>query len=171
MNKQNKNTIKNLPPPGGDNGSVPETIVTGAMAANVEMSPAAMVPVADDPEIALLKTENEQLKATIRTAEAHRQITGELASAGARSPGLLFDSVKADLQFAEDGRPANAAALIERLKKSFPEQFGLERATSSIDAGSGRTVLPQLSKERLAKMKPAEIARLDWADVRRVLSQ
>jgi len=77
MNKQNKNTIKNLPPPGGDNGSVPETIVTGAMAANVEMSPAAMVPVADDPEIALLKTENEQLKATIRKAEAPRQKTGE----------------------------------------------------------------------------------------------
>lgn len=167
MKKQTKNTIQNAPPVGADNGSVPGTIVTGAFAATAEETPVSIAPATDIEE---LRLENEQLKTTIRMAAAHRQITGELAKAGARSPELLFDSVKADLQYADDGTAQNAAALVERLKRSFPEQFGYERPTSSIDAGVGRIAAPQLTKDALAKMKPAEIAELDWADVKRVLS-
>jgi hypothetical protein len=40
----------------------------------------------------------------------------------------------------------------------------------SIDAGAGARVRPAITKETLAKMKPAEIAELDWQEVRRALS-
>lgn len=117
-----------------------------------------------------LKTENEQLKASIRLADAHRQITAELARAGARSPELLFSAVRDHVQFADDGTPVNAAALIAKLKTEFPEQFGTERA-ASIDAGSGRSSPPSWSKKALARMSPAEIAKLDWDEVRRTLAE
>ncbi|HRI02388.1 MAG TPA: hypothetical protein PLL77_01485 [Pyrinomonadaceae bacterium] len=117
-----------------------------------------------------LAAENEQLRATIRLNAAHRQITGELARAGSRSPELLFDAVKDALQFAADGTLQNAAAVIGKLKTSFPEQFGAEPLPASIDAGAGAAAVPTLTKEALAKMKPAEIAELDWAEVRRVLA-
>ncbi len=124
----------------------------------------------DDVTLNELAAENEQLKTTIRLNAAHRQITGELAAAGARSPELLFDSIKADLQFGEDGKPANAAALIGHLRAAFPEQFGVEPAPASIEAGVGGLSAPSLTKQALAKMSAAEIAGLDWAEVRRVLS-
>jgi len=124
-----------------------------------------------DPTLGQLREENDQLKATIRQTEAHRQITGELAKAGARSPELLFDSIRDDLQFSPDGKVENAQALIERLRSKFPEQFGSEERHLSIDAGAGRYANAPLTKTALAKMKTEEIAELDWADVRRVLAQ
>ncbi len=123
-----------------------------------------------DLAVTQLQAENEQLKATIRLNEAHRQITGELVRAGARSPELLFDSVKGDLQFDDDGKAMNTTALIERLKMGFPEQFEADQPTVSIDGGAGRIAQPQLTKESLARMTATEIAELDWADVRRVLA-
>jgi hypothetical protein len=119
--------------------------------------------------LANLQAENETLRATIRQAEAHRRITGELAKAGARSPELLFASVRGDLQFAGDGSVVNTAALVARLRAQFPEQFGFDRP-APIDGGAGFAAPPQLTKETLPKMRPAEIAALDWADVRRVLA-
>ncbi|HQZ96516.1 MAG TPA: hypothetical protein PLP21_09375 [Pyrinomonadaceae bacterium] len=118
-----------------------------------------------------LKAENEQLKATIRTASAHRQITGELERIGARSPELLFEAVKGDLQFADDGSLTNAAAVVDRLRRDFPEQFGGATPPASIDAGAGTAPVPRLSKDTLAKMKPTEIAKLDWEEVKRTLAQ
>lgn len=123
----------------------------------------------EDAAVTQLKAENEQLKTTIRLSAAHRQMTGELAKAGARSPELLFDSVKGDLQFADDGKVANAASLIEKLRSGFPEQFGYSQP-ASIDGGARAGGGSTLTREALAKMKPAEIAELDWADVRRVLA-
>ncbi|MBX7061108.1 MAG: hypothetical protein K1X52_05565 [Pyrinomonadaceae bacterium] len=41
---------------------------------------------------------------------------------------------------------------------------------ADIDAAAGRREEPRLTKEALAKMTQAEIARLDWNEVRRVLS-
>ncbi len=123
----------------------------------------------DVSDITQLQAENEQLKTTIRLNAAHRQITGELAKAGARSPGLLFDAVKGELKFDGDGKLENAAGLIERIAARFPEQFGTE-TPASIDGGAGSGGGITLTKEALAKMKPAEIALLDWADVRRVLA-
>ena len=123
-----------------------------------------------DGALSELQAENEQLKATIRTAEAHRQITGELAKAGARSPDLLWDALKADLQFADDGTLQNAAALIQKLKTAHPEQFGTQMALPSIDAGAGITAAPQLTRDALRTMTASEIADLDWNEVKRVLA-
>ena len=156
MNKQTQNTTQETQPTTGAekaDGPVPQPVA--AVGSDIER----------------LQAENQRLKTSIRLDAAHRQITGELRSAGARSPELLFTTLKADLQFAADGDVENAAALIDRLKRNFPEQFGFERPAASIDAGAGLAVSPQLSKEALAKMKPAEIAALAWADVKRVLAQ
>lgn len=147
MKKQNENTTESKPPNRGDDHITPETLTINELAA-----------------------ENEQLKAAIRLNAAHRQITGELTAAGARSPELLFDSIKADLQFGDDGKPANAAALIGRLTTAFPEQFGADLPVHSIDAGAGGKPIPALTKDMLSRMKPSEIAELDWAEVRRVLA-
>lgn len=125
-----------------------------------------------DFELEILKAENEDLKNTLRIRNAREEITKALEKAGARSPELLFDSAKGDLQFAEDGKLSNAAAIFERLQQRFPEQFGVERPKDSIDGGAGINgsgVL--LTREALKSMKPAEIAALDWRDVRRVLSE
>ena len=116
-----------------------------------------------------LATENAELKTAVRVAAAKEQITASLARAGARSPALLFDAAKGDLQFADDGQLANSAAIVERLTRDFPEQFGTERP-ASIDAGAGRVAAPALTKEALSRMSASEIAKLDWGEVRQVLS-
>ena len=117
-----------------------------------------------------LKIENEQLKTTIRVSEARRQITAELQKAGARSPKLLFASVRDDLQYADDGTLQNAAALVAKLKADFPEQFRSDNAAGSIDAGTSTAAKAPISKASLSRMTADEIAKLDWADVKRALS-
>lgn len=116
--------------------------------------------------------ETEELKKTLRMRDAREEITTALTKAGAKSPGLLFDSAKDSLQFDADGKAVNAAALVEQLKTSFPEQFGVERPSASIDGGAGATgASAYLTKEKLARMTPGEIAKLDWQDVRKVLAE
>ena len=119
-----------------------------------------------------LKAENEELKTSIRLRDARDAITKELTAAGARSPELLFQTAKEDLQFDDEGKPANTAAIVRQMQIRFPEQFGVEQAAGSVDGGAGASVRGHtLTKESLAKMKPAEIAKLDWAEVRQVLSE
>lgn len=118
-----------------------------------------------DPEVGALAAENEALKNEIRMRAATYEVEGQLARAGARSPGLLAEMAKASFQFGEDGKLANAAAVVEYLRRTHPEQF----AVPSIDAGAGRSGGPTLTKEALSRMTPAEINRLDWAEVRAVL--
>jgi hypothetical protein len=121
-------------------------------------------------ELDELRRENEELKHNARLRTAREQMTTELKSAGARSPGLMFDSVTADVQYDDAGEPVNIAALVGNLKTKFPEQFG-NTPSGSIDAGAGSGARPNfLTPERLARMKPTEIAKLDWADVRSVLT-
>ena len=121
-------------------------------------------------DVRALLAENEQLRSAIRLSEAQRQLTDELTRAGARSPRLMFDAVKSDLTFSEYRTIQDSADVIERLKQSFPEQFGNAAARQSIDAGAGVANRQQLTRAALARMKPAEIAALDWAEVRRVLA-
>lgn len=147
MKKQTENKTQNTPPIDGG-----ETVAS------------------QDVTLTELQAENEQLKATIRLNEAHRQITGELAEAGARSPELLFNSVRDALQFADDGTLQNAAALVQKLKAAHPEQFGTQIRVASIDAGAGIAAAPQLTRDGLRTMKATEIAALDWNDVKRVLA-
>lgn len=117
-----------------------------------------------------LRAENEELRNAMRTRDAREALTKELNAAGARSPELLFTSVQSEIQFDGEGKPANIAAIAANLKQKFPEQFGSE-LPASIDGGAGIGNQNNfLTRDALAKMKPAEIARLDWNDVRSVLA-
>ena len=122
-------------------------------------------------EIVALRAENEALRSAARVREARDRMTASLAAAGARSPELLFEAAKDLIQFGEDGSPQNAEALVADLKRRFPEQFGAFSPQPSIDGGAGAGgTAPALTKEALARMTPAEIARLDWAAVRQALA-
>ncbi len=122
-------------------------------------------------EVEQLRRENEELKQTARMNAARGLLTQELTNANARSPGLLFETVRADIQFDDRGEPLNTAALVADLRSKFPEQFGADRS-ASIDAAAGVGTRPNfLSAETLSRMTPQEIARLDWNEVRSVLSR
>jgi hypothetical protein len=70
------------------------------------------------------------------------------------------------------------AAVIGELKEEFAAikraletpQRNIAPTAFDIDAAAGRREEPRLTKEALSKMTQAEIARLDWNEVRRVLS-
>lgn len=116
-----------------------------------------------------LAAENETLKAEIRIRTAVYDIEARLAKAGARSPNLIAESAKESFQFSEEGELTNAEAVIDHLKRTYPEQFSTEQIPS-IDASAGRTKRPTLTKEALARMTPAEINHLDWNEVRATLT-
>lgn len=119
-----------------------------------------------------LRKENSELRERLALAAAREIVNAESKRAAAISPQLIFDSVKADLKFNEDGAATNAAALVADLKKRFPEQFGGAASAGTINGGAGAGASPMpLTSEMLARMTPAEIARLDWNDVRQVLSR
>jgi hypothetical protein len=154
MKKENEETTETPPPDDKARGEA-------------ENKPAA--PAAENDAFDRLKEENEKLRNTIRLTQAQRQITDELAAAGARSPALLFAAVKGDLQFAANDALQHGAALIERLRREYPEQFG-DQKPASIDAGAGGKREPAITRAALAKMSAAEIAALPWDDVRSVLA-
>jgi hypothetical protein len=128
-------------------------------------------PAAPEPsEIEQLRAANAELQLQLRQREARDEMTIALRSAGARSPGLVFEAGKSSLQIGDDGTVANLEAVVAEMKRKYPEQFGPERPPS-IDGGAGRDASPAaLTKEALAQMKPDEIARLDWERVRQALS-
>jgi hypothetical protein len=119
------------------------------------------------PGLEELAQENEQLKAEIRMRSAVYDIETRLKKAGARSPGLLTDRAKQTFEFSDEGELTNAEAVVEHLRRTYPEQF----APASIDAAAGRTTPPTLTKQALARMTPAEIQRLDWNEVRSALQE
>ena len=125
----------------------------------------------NSPLLETLLTENEQLRSTLRLRDARDKLSSALASAGARSPELLFEAAKTSLQFTDEGELSNARDLVDALRLKFPEQFGRFGPTPSIDAGAGTTrSAPVVTAESLAQMTPTEIARLDWPTVRQALS-
>lgn len=127
----------------------------------------------DEDSLAALAAENEHLKKTIRLRDARDSVTKTLASAGARSPNLLFDSVAERLEFDPSGTLQNEASIVGSLKQAYPEQFadGDVRGPQSIDAGTGVGQKGrQLTREALSGMTAQEIAKLDWAEVRQALS-
>ena len=133
---------------------------------------AAATPIASESnaEVETLRMENENLRSEIRANKARAALTAELTVAGARSPELLIAAAEKDIQFDDENAPVNVAAVIAKLTQHYPEQFGPGKPLS-IDAGAGRSNQNNfLTREALAKMKPQEIARLDWNDVRAVLS-
>ena len=97
-------------------------------------------------------------------------IEKRLSAAGARSPGLLAKEAADEFQFGEDGKLADPEALVENLRRSYPEQFGRDVPAGSIDAGAGRNLAPPLTREALSRMTPDEIRQLDWDEVRSALA-
>ena len=68
-------------------------------------------------------------------------------------------------------RLSNAGDLIASLRRSYPEQFGLDHSNAgSIDAAAGRHPAPPLTREALGRMTPAEIRELEWEEVRAALA-
>ena len=126
---------------------------------------------ADEPsEVDILRAQNAELQTRLKQREVRDDVTLSLRSAGARSPELLFEAARDALQFSDDGAVENAEAVVAEMKRRFPEQFGAANLPS-IDGGAGRGGQPAaLTKDALAKMKPDEIARLDWATVKQALS-
>jgi hypothetical protein len=121
-------------------------------------------------EVETLRMENEKLSAEIRATNARTALTTELTVAGARIPELLIAAAEKDVQFDEENNPVNIAAVIAKLTQTYPAQFGPEKP-ASIDAGAGRSNQNNfLTREALRAMKPQEIARLDWDEVKSVLA-
>ncbi|NOT46353.1 MAG: hypothetical protein HOP17_01195 [Acidobacteria bacterium] len=125
-----------------------------------------------NPESERLRAENDELKRTLQMRDARDAVVETLTSMGAASPDLLFAAVRDELQFDSEGAVVNAAAITQHLRKTYPDQFGVRRAHVSIDGGAGASSQKQLiSAESLARMTPAQIQKLDWVEVRRVLSE
>lgn len=120
--------------------------------------------------IAELEAKNRELQIELRMRTAAYDIEARLLKAGAIAPGLLAESAKRRFQFGDDGRLANAEALIGEMKRSYPEQFEPRSHSGSIDAAAGRSAAQTLTKDALSMMSPAEIQKLDWAEVRNVLA-
>lgn len=123
--------------------------------------------IAGPESVATLAAENAALKNELHIRSATYDIETRLASAGARSPKLLTDRAKATFQMDDRGELTNAAAIVEQLRREFPEQFGV----ASIDAGAGRNQRTILTRDALNTMTATEIQKLDWAEIKAVLAQ
>lgn len=85
-------------------------------------------------------------------------------------PELLFELARGLEQIDETGELGNAAAIVREIKKRYPDEFRAgSPAAVSINGGAGATATAPLTRGILAKMKPADIAKLDWQAVRHVL--
>lgn len=82
----------------------------------------------------------------------------------------------AEVEASVESEPMAEADLMDEIEQLKGAIAGLKaeneerRAAPSIDGGAGRTTVPPITKDALARMKPSEIAELDWADVRKVLA-
>lgn len=119
-----------------------------------------------------LKKENEELRSANRLRDAKEDVVSALKTAGAKAADLAFDAISGKLRFDDAGKLVNAKDLIDGLKQSYPDQFGVEPPAGGVEGGAGQQqgTSSKLTAEKLAAMKPAEINALDWADVRAVLA-
>jgi hypothetical protein len=116
--------------------------------------------------------EINDLKNSLRMRDARDETIAALEKAGAKTPALLFNSIKGDLEFDEKtGKVSNLKDLMKDLQADYPDQFGVEKPAEGIDAGAGQQGGgTKLTKEALAKMTPAEINALDWEEVKKVMA-
>jgi len=115
-------------------------------------------------------TNNEPAAEEMTDAETpETTATDETAEPMRQPPELLLELASGLEQIDEKGELDNAAAIVRELKRHYPNAFRAERAAAvGIDGGAGAAADP-LTREMLAKMKPADIAKLDWQAVRHVL--
>lgn len=122
-------------------------------------------------ELDRIKKENEDLKAANRLRDARDEVTTALGKLSAKSPDLIWEALKGRLEFDEKGGIKNLDTLINSFKESYPEQFGVEKPSETIDGGAGGgNAGMALTKEKLAEMSPAEIQKLDWEVVKKVMA-
>jgi hypothetical protein len=113
----------------------------------------------------------ETAEAQLRLVKAKDEVTTALKAAGAKSPDLLFAASQDKLQFDDNGKLKNLTALVEALKTSYADQFGVDKPDDSIDGGAGTSGGDaKITKESLSRMSPAEINALDWEVVKKVMS-
>jgi len=146
---------------------------------------------AAETEFTDLRTENDRLRSELRLINARNELTRLLTTERARSPELLFQASRERLTFDDNGKLTGTDDLIADLKHRFPEQFVTDRSEDtpvlmsaeheqsfvgnarvpSINSGAGRShSRSPLTKDQLARMKPRDITRLDWNEVKHVLS-
>jgi hypothetical protein len=84
-------------------------------------------------------------------------------------PELLIELARGLEQIDKKGELDNAAAIVREIRKNYPYEFRTERTAVGIDGGAGATAANPLTRDMLAKMRPSDIAKLDWQAVRHVL--
>lgn len=81
------------------------------------------------------------LERDLRLSRAENAVIAEATKLKADDPAIIFRLVKDDLQFGDDGKPQNVAALLEGYKKDHPKLFGVA-STSGADGGKGSDEKP-----------------------------
>lgn len=121
-------------------------------------------------ELERIKKENEELRAANRLRDAKDEVVASLTAAGNKSPELAWNAMRGDLKFDDAGKLINSKDLIEGLKTNFPEQFGTEKPSGTIDGGAGQDSQGStLTQAQIEKMTPDEI-NSNWAEVSKVLA-
>lgn len=115
--------------------------------------------------------ELDDLRTQLRLRDAKDDVVAALEKEGARSTGLMWNAIKSDLEFDDKGKLVNLTTLIKDLRADYPDQFGEAKPTDSIDGGKGQAGNGLLTKDKLSKMTPREIAELDWEEVKKALSE
>ncbi|MCC6328982.1 MAG: hypothetical protein IT174_10730 [Acidobacteria bacterium] len=122
-------------------------------------------------ELERIKKENEDLRSANRLRDARDEVVTALKTAGAKSAEFAFDAIQARLKFDDAGKLVNAKDLIDGLKSTYPDQFGIDKPEGGADGGVGQGKQGEkLTAEKLAAMTPAEINKLDWKEVSAVLA-
>ena len=115
--------------------------------------------------------ELNDLKTQIRMRDAKDDVVAALEKAGTKATGLMWNAIKGDLEFDDKGKLTNLDSLVKDLQAEYPDQFGIPKPDASIDAAGKTTEGGALTKEKLAKMTPAEISKLPWEEVKKVMAQ
>lgn len=99
----------------------------------------------------------KELEAQNRLRDARDAVTDALSEAGARSPELIWKALQGDLEFDDKGGLKNLDTLVNNFKSSYPEQFGVEKPSETINGGAGGDTATTLTMEQIQKMTPDQI--------------
>lgn len=88
-----------------------------------------------------LKARDDELN-TLRGRERERNAEAVItkAATGAIKPEAIWRMVRSDIEYDDDGQPANVKPLIESVKREFPELF--HARNGSADGGNGNGSAP-----------------------------
>jgi hypothetical protein len=94
-------------------------------------------------ELADLKTRADAAETELRTARTKDAFSEAAAKARVKNSAKLFALVSDSIEYDDAGKPKNVAAVIERARKDFPEEFGA--TGSSVDGGASGKSTPGAS--------------------------